>query len=148
MKTVLFLCTGNFYRSRFAEILFNARAGRAKLNWRADSRGLKTEGWGNLGPLSEHSEKRLAEIGVSCETARRMPKECSTSDLEAASLVIALKEAEHRGMLAKRFAGWEDRVTYWHVHDLDAAEPPEALAAIESLVDELISKLAKRNGSV
>ena len=23
MKTVLFLCTGNYYRSRFAEILFN-----------------------------------------------------------------------------------------------------------------------------
>ena len=39
-KTVLFLCTGNYYRSRFAEILFNHLAGQSKLAWRADSRGL------------------------------------------------------------------------------------------------------------
>ena len=40
MKTVLFLCTGNYYRSRFAEILFNWHATQQELNWRADSRGL------------------------------------------------------------------------------------------------------------
>ena len=30
-KTILFLCTGNYYRSRFAEILFNSVAGRMGL---------------------------------------------------------------------------------------------------------------------
>ena len=37
---ILFLCTGNFYRSSFAEIYFNWLAPREKLLWRADSRGL------------------------------------------------------------------------------------------------------------
>jgi len=37
-NTVLFLCTGNYYRSRFAEILFNAVAAKEGLGWRADSR--------------------------------------------------------------------------------------------------------------
>ena len=36
-KTVLFLCTGNYYRSRFAEILFNSVAGRMGLPWKASS---------------------------------------------------------------------------------------------------------------
>jgi hypothetical protein len=37
-KAVLFLCTGNYYRSRFAEVLFNSVAGKMGLPWRASSR--------------------------------------------------------------------------------------------------------------
>jgi protein-tyrosine phosphatase len=40
VSTVLFLCTGNYYHSRFAEILFNSVASRMGLPWRASSRGL------------------------------------------------------------------------------------------------------------
>ena len=42
-KTVLFLCTGNYYRSRFAEILFNSVAEKMGLPWKASSRGLALE---------------------------------------------------------------------------------------------------------
>jgi protein-tyrosine-phosphatase len=38
LNTVLFLCTGNYYRSRFAEELFNHHADRAGLNWIAQRR--------------------------------------------------------------------------------------------------------------
>jgi hypothetical protein len=34
MKQVLFLCSGNYYRSRFAEHLFNWLAPKASLPWR------------------------------------------------------------------------------------------------------------------
>ena len=37
MKQVLFLCSGNYYRSRFAEHLFNWLAAKVNLSWRADS---------------------------------------------------------------------------------------------------------------
>ena len=39
MKRVLFLCTGNYYRSRFAELLFNSIAQGRELGWQADSCG-------------------------------------------------------------------------------------------------------------
>ena len=139
--TVLFLCTGNYYRSRFADILFNHLARQQGLAWSACSRGLKTDWPGNKGALSEHTERRLAEMQINSDDASRMPIECCEGDLSEADLVIALKEAEHRAMLAKRFCGWEDRVTYWHVHDLDEGPPEVALAEIEELVSELIEQL-------
>src|SRR5579884_2286819 len=52
-RTVLFLCTGNYYRSRFAEALFDAVAVGRGLDWRAESRGLAIErGVGNVGPMA------------------------------------------------------------------------------------------------
>jgi protein-tyrosine phosphatase len=39
-RTVLFLCTANYYRSRFAEFYFNSIAAAAGLPWQAESRGL------------------------------------------------------------------------------------------------------------
>ena len=53
LKTVLFLCTGNYHASRFAEILFNTVAGKMGLAWRASSRGLAPErGLNNVGPIT------------------------------------------------------------------------------------------------
>ena len=51
MKTVLFLSTGNYYRSRFAEILFNSIAPRYGLPWKAESRGLGVEWADHIGRL-------------------------------------------------------------------------------------------------
>jgi protein-tyrosine phosphatase len=143
-KVVLFLCTGNYYRSRFAEIYFNFVAQREALPWRAVSRGLQVGRHGNKGPVSEYTQKRLGDLKIVCPTMEQMPNQCRPRDLEAASMVIALKEAEHRAMLASDFAGWEDRVTYWHVHDLDAATPDTALREIESLVENLVAELKAR----
>jgi protein-tyrosine phosphatase len=53
VKTVLFLCTGNYYRSRFAEELFNHHAERCGIGWVAHSRGLALErGTHNIGYIS------------------------------------------------------------------------------------------------
>jgi protein-tyrosine-phosphatase len=141
MKRVLFLCTGNYYRSRFAEHLFNDRVRRAGLEWEASSRALAIErGKGNVGPMSIHAVEALAERGVRLST-ERLPLPCTVEDLVSADLAIAVKEAEHRPLLSERFAGWERRVTYWHVHDIDGETPANTLAEIDRHVDKLITSL-------
>ena len=140
-KHVLFLCTGNYYRSRHAAIFFKHRAARESVDWIAASRGLRI-GWpGNFGAMSHYIEDRLGQLGICCDEYRHMPLQCRRCDLEQASIVVALKEDEHRPMVAKYFPDWEERVRYWHVHDVDAAHPETALPEIEGLVEVLIAEL-------
>ena len=101
MKSVLFLCTGNYYRSRFAEILFNWAATTQRLPWRADSRGLQLHPE-NPGPISPHVVQFLEQQGIRLAEPIRFPRQVSESDLQAADLVVAVKEAEHRPLLARR----------------------------------------------
>ena len=72
--TVLFLCTGNYYRSRHAEIVFDHHAQAAGLPWRAASRGLAIElGVNNVGPLSKATAARLAALAIPHEPYVRFP---------------------------------------------------------------------------
>jgi len=142
-NTVLFLCTGNYYRSRFAEIWFNHLARKRGLNWRAESRGLNIGTWQTgWGQISEYAVDALDARGVSLPDAERWPTPCERHDLESADRVIAIKEAEHRPLLAAQFGHWADRVEYWHVHDLDGYEPHEALPLIAEKVEAIVAELA------
>ena len=51
-------------------------------------------------------------------------------------------------MLAELFAGWEDRVTYWHVHDADIVCPEDALREIEQTVATLVENLRQASENV
>jgi protein-tyrosine phosphatase len=141
-RTVLFLCTGNYYRSRHAEAVFNYHAMAAGIDWRATSRGLALElGVNNVGPMARATVERLTSLGIAHEPYLRMPAPTTEQDLSAAQLVVALKDAEHRPLMTERHAAWAERVEYWAVHDVDFATPAEALPQIEERVRELITRL-------
>lgn len=73
-RTVLCLCTGNYYRSRHAEAVFNHLAAGADLPWRAASRGLAIErGVDNVGPMALATVARLGVLVIPHEPYMRMP---------------------------------------------------------------------------
>jgi translation initiation factor 1 len=137
-KTVLFLCTGNYYRSRFAEVLFNSVAVRMGLPWRASSRGLALErGVNNVGPMAVAAVTALEAMGVRADGAViRSPVQVTTGDLEGAALIVALKRAEHLPLLQERFPTWAENVEFWHVDDA-----PDVLGLIEQEVMGLVARL-------
>ena len=139
MREVLFICTGNYYRSRYAEALFNDEASRRGLGWRAFSRGLAIL----LAPpgLSPHAIQRLRMRGIRRNGTGADPVQVQEADFRRAGRVVALKETEHRPLIARLLPGWENRVEYWEISDLDAATPEVALGAIETRVRALISEL-------
>lgn len=87
MKHLLFLCTGNYYRSRFAEAYFNHRAAVLKLPWRARSRGLAREitPERNEGPVSPLVAAALRRRGVHVAGEPRYPRsvEAAGNDINA-----------------------------------------------------------------
>src|SRR5437588_5521972 len=137
-KTVLFLCTGNYYRSRFAEVLFNSVAGKVGLPWRASSRGLALErGVHNVGPMAVAAVKALEARGLrGIADLARLPGQVTADDLERAAWIVALKEAEHLPLLHERFPSWAEKVEFWQVDDA-----PEALALIEHEIMDLTARL-------
>ncbi len=137
---VLFLCSGNFYRSRFAEQFFNLLASRRQMAWQAESRGFRLSP-NNLGAISPHAIAGLQLRGLDCAQPQRMPAVVESGDFAAFELVIAVKEAEHRAKMLARFPAWADRIQYWHIDDVDCAEPHQALPELEKQVRDLIDRL-------
>jgi protein-tyrosine phosphatase len=144
MNTVLFLCTGNYYRSRYAEILFNSKAEEAGLAWRAVSRGLAPDPR-NPGPMSRDTVAALQKQQISVESYLRLPIEVANKDFESNDHVVAVKEAEHRPMILQKFPHWLDRVEFWHVHDLDCCGPEEAIPHLDQEVSALVLRLNEMN---
>jgi protein-tyrosine phosphatase len=137
-NTILFLCTGNYYRSRFAEVLFNSVAGKMGLPWRASSRGLALErGVNNVGPMEASAVEALEARGLrAVPEFGRFPIQVTVEDFESAHWIVALKEAEHLPLLQERFPGWAEKVEFWHVDD-----GPEVLGLIEREVMDLAARL-------
>ncbi|MBE9053725.1 low molecular weight phosphatase family protein [Nostocales cyanobacterium LEGE 11386] len=144
MNKILFLCTGNYYRSRFAEHLFNWLANKQGLDWQADSRGLALErGVNNVGAISRHAAEALALRLISVPNNERFPQQASEQDFQAAARIIALDELEHRPLMNERFPQWVDAIEYWLVHDIDKTSALEALGQIEKNLLQLMEQLTQ-----
>src|SRR5436309_1776774 len=111
-KTILFLCTGNYYRSRFAEVLFVSVAKKMGLPWDSSSRALALErGVNNVGPMAIAASKALETKGIrDVERCGRCPAQVTMDDLEKADLIVALKQAEHLPLLQERFPAYAEKV--------------------------------------
>ena len=137
---ILFLCTWNYYRSRFAEIYFNWEASAAKLNWQADSRGLALpESIPNT--ISGYTVNYLNQLCIPYDPTRT-PMDATEHDFVNSDRIIAVKRDEHLPWVQKRFDRFADRVEYWDIHDVDASTPEEQLPLLHARVRALVSELA------
>ena len=138
---ILFLCSGNYYRSRYAEWYFNELINNTSLSYSAFSRGLAVPWSNNPGPISMHTLSRIEFYGKELEEPVRYPLQATLDDFDNASLTIAIKETEHRHMMETLFPELANSITYWEIHDIDVARPEETLPNIEEHVSKLISRL-------
>lgn len=140
MRRVLFICTGNYYRSRFAESYFRLEAAKRRLAWDTDSRGLDIDHVESAGPLSTIATRYLNELGVPVDLDR-YPRLLTIDDLRSADRVIAVDREEHYPMMSARFPEWADRLTYWQFEGPARVWPKAVLDGLKKEVDGLLTAL-------
>lgn len=140
---LLFLCTGNYYRSRFAEEYFNHLAKQRGLEWRADSAGLARDftPFRNPGPISFLAVEALQRLGVTPLRAQCFPRCATEEDFTAFPRIVALSEEEHRPLMCAHFPRWETAIHYWEVGDIAVESAEEALEKIARLTAGLVGQL-------
>jgi protein-tyrosine phosphatase len=62
----------------------------------------------------------------------RPPLDVTDQDIFQADHVVAVKEAEHRPLLTRRFPTHVQRVEFWQVHDIDCGLPCQAFPHLET----------------
>ena len=134
--TVLFIRSGNIYRSRYAEAYLNHVARSQGLSIQAKPRGL-TVHIVEIG-TSPHVIERMKAMGISLSCMAPDKIALTEEDLREATIIIALKDEEHRPMLEQRFPSWADRIIYWDIGDVGEMTPQEALSKIEQHVSDLL----------
>ena len=142
MRTVLFLCSGNSCRSRYAEYLFNQLAETQQLKWRAISRGLMVD-WSNS-PIAISAEtiQTLSTNNINIPNEFTQPQQVAQADFELAHLLIAVNETEHRPVFQARFPEWEDEIEYWSIQDSVLASSGQGLPQLTTMVELLIEDLS------
>ena len=137
-RDVLFLCTGNYYSSRFAEELFNYHAAKDGLQQKAYSLGFTPHPLTNPGAISVYAMNALAVRGIRPFEPTRMPAAVCFEDFFRYQHCIALSESEHRPMMQTMFPQFLSRVIFWNVEDLAWEHPRSATTKIEANVLELL----------
>jgi protein-tyrosine phosphatase len=132
-RRLVFVCSGNYYRSRLAEILFNHGAESSGLAWIAESRGLLRAG--DLKGLSEHATAYLKRAKLEhLASEPRNPLTMDVEDLTDSDLVIALCREEHQPMVEQKFLSLgkamtkSGRIRYWNIYDIPG--PPKAIVRL------------------
>lgn len=137
---VLFICTGNFYRSRYAEALFNHAMQQRGGAWRAFSRGLRID-WAPAGDLAEQTRRALLEQAIPLHHTAPKPVSLTASDLAGAHRAIAMDIVEHRPLMQEQFPEWLDRIDYWNARDMLWERSDSAMPKIERGVAALVADL-------
>ena len=144
MKLLCFVCTGNYYRSRFAEECFNSSAHKHSSEWRADSRGVGDLAClENSGPISKHVIQELQKRGYPITNGTRMPERLKKNETGHYDLFVCLNGDEHESPLLKEFGIPGEKILCWDILDDDKSPPEIEMERLERKLSQLVETLSR-----
>jgi protein-tyrosine-phosphatase len=128
---VLFVCSGNAYRSPLAEALLK----KMRPDLRVDSAGTQVESR-IAGEARRYSSRQNAE-----QYLKKAPESLETKRLADYDLIIAMEQL-HGDIILAKCPECRDKTVVWNVEDL-GFELPEYVEEINKQIEEKVTKLAK-----
>jgi len=132
---ILFVCTGNSYRSPVAEALLKKIQGDLEV----ESAGTQPAG------MIATNAKKFLERENALEKLKRMPEGIDQKNLEKYDLIVAMKQ-NHKNEILRRFPQMEDRIEIWNIDDpiyLPYGSDEEVFEEIKRKVIELAKSISK-----
>ena len=132
---ILFVCTGNSYRSPVAEALLKKVRG----NLEVESAG--TQPAGMIAP----NARKFLERESALEKLKRTPEGLNQKNLEEYDLIVAMKQ-NHKNEILRRYPQMGDRIEVWNVDDpiyLPHGSDEDVFEEIKRKVIELAESVSK-----
>mgnify|MGYP001284730687 CR=1 FL=1 len=147
MKKILFVCSGNYYRSRFAEAYFNYLSDMFSLDIKSESRGLAIHFADELaeefGEISKDTRERCNALGIPETYWQKDRESLKREDFDSFNQIICLDLEEHAPMVKEQFPDQIYSVCYLKVKDVFDWEPKQTLDTISEIIQEMISNSRK-----
>ena len=121
MKKILFVCTANIYRSRFAEEVFNSLAINRGASLRAFSAGLKV-GEYTTRKIYYPALEQLERYNITPQRENDLSTHIDELDLDEYDKIICMDEPEHRPMVEQNMNLKGREVVYWNIVDIPEEE--------------------------
>lgn len=128
---ILFVCSGNAYRSPLAEALLK----KLRPDLQVDSAGTQVET-----EISEETRKYLAKQGAD-NYLKKAPESLDARRLGDYDLIVAMEQA-HENAVLRRCPECRGKTAVWNIEDL-GSRPIEYTETISNRINEKVKKLAK-----
>jgi protein-tyrosine phosphatase len=135
MKNILFICTGNFYRSVFAEVYMNHLCSLLKLDSKSFSRGFDICAADTVadiyGEVSPYTIERLKLHSIEHNLENHKREMVCQKDIDYADMIVVLDKEEHTPFM-KSFDFSKKNLVYLEVKDIFDWTPKQTLDFIEN----------------
>ena len=142
MYNILFVCTANIFRSRFAEEVFNFLAAEERIPAKAFSAGLKV-GEYHVRKIHRPALEQLDKLNIKPKRPNELSVHIDEVQLTKYNQLICMDKAEHKPMVLSNLKLKEFNFEYWDIIDEPKVLSDVSLPICYSKVKELLDGLKK-----